>query len=178
MHLVVRIFAYWPQRQYAASFDKWRMRKLIISSYRIQRTARIGWFTITKLESISRSELISTSSLLTVTVFRFTKPGESHEETEETFESSSHRSRCVGMIGLALNALISKQGLLLWSLSTVTKQRHRRARERCKLSAFPFCFPSYSHCNLAWSPPPPPVPFLFLFWLQSSFRSAIVIIQP
>ena len=29
------------------------------------------------------------------------------EETEETVESSAHRSRCVAMIALALNALIT-----------------------------------------------------------------------
>ena len=51
-----------------------------------------------------------------VTVFRLAKPDTSHEETaEETVESSAHRSRCVGMIALALNALIAKQGLLVWS---------------------------------------------------------------
>ena len=51
-----------------------------------------------------------------VTVFRLAKPHTSHEETEEeTVESSAHRSRCVGMIALAFNALIAKQGLLVWS---------------------------------------------------------------
>ena len=45
-----------------------------------------------------------------ITVFRLAKPDTSHEKTEQTVESSAHRSRCVGMIALSLNALIAKQG--------------------------------------------------------------------
>ena len=37
----------------------------------------------------------------------------SHEETEETVESPAHRSRCFGMIALALSALIAIKGLLV-----------------------------------------------------------------
>ena len=53
MSLVLCSFAYWPQHRSAASFDKWRMRKIdyFFSAYRIQRRARFGWFTVTKLES-------------------------------------------------------------------------------------------------------------------------------
>ena len=53
MSLVLCSFAYSPQHRSAASFDKWRMRKIdyFVSAHRIQRTAGFEWFSITKLES-------------------------------------------------------------------------------------------------------------------------------